>query len=581
MTVSGIWDLRRGDAGDNRTSPYGRGFWGIIASAALDFSILKASVAFLLLILGPALILGMAVPAAFLLARLKLHLASFAGSGLLPAILVVALLAAGAFWIGRPLLARAVNSFWHLHYALVFPAFVMLRETLRIAAERFPGSPLTPQELYRRRRAGSVLAAFLFAAAGALLAWAVGASAGFQLMAGGQFRPWAAVMSGLGNAALILGLATVIESIYWLRTELMFSSPVLGWNPGLEQEGWATARVAHLSDLHVVGERYGYRMESGTLGPQGNECILEALRKLSDTSASVAIERILVTGDVTDAGTRAEWAEFLDLLREYPALCSRMSFVPGNHDVNIVDRAHPALLDLPWSTGQALRKLRVILALDEVQGGRAHLVDHASGAPGPSLHEYLREGSRAELLRGLAQCGSPAGRREIAKIWEPIFPLVEPSGNSGYGLILLNSNARSHFSLTNAIGVVDRQQLAALRSILRRDSAQAWMILLHHHLVEYPLTCIGLRDRVGLALINACDVLAAIAPHAARVLVLHGHRHRDWIGACGGVVLCSAPSATLGSYGGEMYQGSFRVHAIATSPGGGIRLTATERVKVA
>jgi hypothetical protein len=51
----------------------------------------------------------------------------------------------------------------------------------------------------------------------------------------------------------------------------------------------------------------------------------------------------------------------------------------------------------------------------------------------------------------------------------------------------------------------------------------------------------------GLTLVDAADVLAAIEPYASRTVVLHGHRHWDWIGTRGGVVLCSAPSAMLGS----------------------------------
>src|SRR5262249_22961338 len=39
-------------------------------------------------------------------------------------------------------------------------------------------------------------------------------------------------------------------------------------------------RVAHLSDLHVVGERYGFRIESGRSGPRGNERLKEVLREL-------------------------------------------------------------------------------------------------------------------------------------------------------------------------------------------------------------------------------------------------------------------------------------------------------------
>jgi 3',5'-cyclic AMP phosphodiesterase CpdA len=551
----------------------------VVLSAALDFNILKASIAALVLIIGPALVVGMAPSAAVYLLRLKLQTLNFWGNHPLITILLLAGLSYAALAIGRPFLSRAVDSFWHLHYTFVFPAIVVLREMLRIVAERVPDRPRTPQQLHRRRRAGSVLAAVLLASAGAVLAWRVEVSLGLQLIDVWQEHPWAAAKAALGNAALVLGLSTVFESGYWLWQELTLNDPVLDWHPSTAGASFTTARVAHLSDLHTVAGRYDYRMESGLLGPQGNECIREALRRLSTIQAQEPLARIFVTGDVTDAGTRDEWAEFLDLLQEYPEIRSRLYFVPGNHDVNVVDRAHPALIDLPWSTGQALRKLRVILALDEIQGDRVHLVDRSSGAPATSLRDYLREGKRAELLGELAQRGSARGRREVTKIWETIFPLVEPADDKTPGLILLNSNARSHFSFTNAIGVIDRPQLRALRSIFRNSPAHAWLVLLHHQVVEYPVTSIGLRDRIGLALINAPDVLAAIAPHAHRTLVLHGHRHRDWIGICGGVILCSAPSTALGS-DGEMYHGGFYIHEFDTGMGGSVRLIATERVKV-
>src|SRR5271167_3428454 len=122
-------------------------------------------------------------------------------------------------------------------------------------------------------------------------------------------------------------------------------------------------------------------------------------------SCAAPLDRILMTGDITDAGSRAEWAEFIDLLRGCPELRRRLSLVPGNHDVNIIDRVNPGRLDLPWSAGQSLRKLRVVLALEAFGGDRAHVVDHGSGALGPTLGDYLRQGRRAELLRALAERG--------------------------------------------------------------------------------------------------------------------------------------------------------------------------------
>jgi hypothetical protein len=168
----------------------------------------------------------------------------------------------------------------------------------------------------------------------------------------------------------------------------------------------------------------------------------------------------------------------------------------------------------------------------------------------------------------------------MTKVWEAIFPLVEPPrAGEAYGVILLNSNARSHFALTNAIGVVTPSQLRALRLVLEKNPRHAWIILLHHHVVEHPGDTVSLGERIGLALVNAPDVLAVLAPHAARIIVLHGHRHRDWVGAYGEVALCSAPSTALGADGADKYRGSFHIHELAVGVGGSVRLTRTERVQ--
>jgi hypothetical protein len=126
---------------------------------------------------------------------------------------------------------------------------------------------------------------------------------------------------------------------------------------------------------------------------------------------------------------------------------------------------------------------------------------------------------------------------------------------------------------------VGPSQLKVLHRLLR-NSANPWLVLLHHQVAEYPVTSIGLRERIGLALVNAPDLLAVIAPHSRRVIVLHGHRHKDWIGVCGNVVLCSAPSTSLGGGSADNYRGSFHLHQLAVETDGGIRLKATERVRV-
>lgn len=575
-----LWDLRQGDADDNRTSPYGRGWRNVIVSTALEFNYLTASVSFFALVIVPALLVGLGVPLLVTYGRSKLDTATTIISHPFAAVLSIALLVAVAVWVARPLFSTAIENLWHLHYTLVFPLFVGLRETISAVLERLGGETRASVDLDRRRRLGSVLAAMLLAGGSLLLAASIGAFAN-PAIGDVVLQPWTVARAGLSNAVIILSLSTVAASLYWLWREIGAGFPLRDWTPGPAIGQAPIVRVAHLSDLHLVGERYGYRMECGTHGPPGNECVQHALSKLRAIHAKTPLDCVLVSGDVTDAGTRGEWVEFLDLLRRCPDIRSRVLFVPGNHDVNIVDRTNTGRFDLPWSVGHALRRLRFVVALDDVQGERVHVVDQMSGGLGPTLREYLQEGDRQTRLRDLAERGTWRGRWEIAQVWDAVFPLVVPSTESGgCGVILLDSNARSHFSATNAVGVIGRAELKKLRAILNAFPDRAWIILLHHHVVEYPVGSVKLADRIALSLMNAPDVLRTFARHATHVVIFHGHRHHDWIGTKGDVVLCSAPSVSLGSVGPDLYRGSFHINELALTGGGTVRLTSSERVMV-
>jgi len=153
--------------------------------------------------------------------------------------------------------------------------------------------------------------------------------------------------------------------------------------------GGCTWRIAHLSDLHVVGERYGFRIESGRGGPRGNDRVERIMTRLEVIDRNQSLDFVLVSGDLTDAGLATEWAEFLDVLARHPALASRMVVVPGNHDLNIVHRANPARLDLPLSIGKRLRQMRTLSAIAAVQGDRVRVVGPVSGELARTLNEAL------------------------------------------------------------------------------------------------------------------------------------------------------------------------------------------------
>src|SRR5262249_14055507 len=135
----------------------------------------------------------------------------------------------------------------------------------------------------------------------------------------------AVAIVGARNAVFILAVSTVAASLFWFWREITGDLPVGDWAPRpVPSTASPAVRVPHLSDLHVVGERYGCRMETGTNGLRGNGRIRRALRTLEAIHSSTPLDHVLVTGDITDAGTRAEWVEFFDLLRRSPALRDRV-----------------------------------------------------------------------------------------------------------------------------------------------------------------------------------------------------------------------------------------------------------------
>ena len=130
-----------------------------------------------------------------------------------------------------------------------------------------------------------------------------------------------------------------------------------------------------------------------------------------------------------------------------------MLILPGNHDINVVDRANPARLDMPFSPNKRLREARMISAMAALQGSRLHLVDLANKALGPTLEEALAPHRAA--IAAFADKGSLRLSRPDAELRTRLVPLVRPpQPDDGLGIILLNSNADTQFSFTNALGLV-------------------------------------------------------------------------------------------------------------------------------
>jgi hypothetical protein len=88
--------------------------------------------------------------------------------------------------------------------------------------------------------------------------------------------------------------------------------------------------VAHPSDIHVVGGRHCFRIESDRAGPRGNERLTVALDRLAAVHASDQLDVVLISVEMTDAGRSSERAEFLDALARHPSLMKRCFILPGN-----------------------------------------------------------------------------------------------------------------------------------------------------------------------------------------------------------------------------------------------------------
>ncbi|WP_336485948.1 metallophosphoesterase family protein [Methylobacterium nigriterrae] len=565
-------DPRRGDIEDDASSPRKRSLTALAGTLLVEISLPKFALAWMLLIGLPCLLLGLAPLVAVAWLYTVSRKLGDAASGLWPWLVLIGLAMVG--WLGGARAYRlAEGSFWSLNALVVQPSFTLLRETLRHASgHRLPAR--FGLEGARLHRATALGAGLLLSAVAALLVLGAWPYSRWTGQIADLASPLRLLMPALANSVVIVGLYLAVAALVWGIVDAAMDQPIDLEAFDDEPAHGRVWRVAHLSDLHVVGERYGFRIECGRDGPQGNGLLERVLTELERVHAERPLDLVLVTGDITDAGRSTEWAEFLDVLGRHPALMERMLILPGNHDVNVVDRANPARLDLPGSPAKRLRQLRMLAVTAGIQGERV-----SAGRAG--------DGADQRLSRRLASCeraikdfsdGARSRGAPLNQLWEQAFPMVlAPETPDGLGVVLLNSNADTHFSFTNALGLIEAEQASRLTATLRAFPEARWIVALHHHLVEYPRPTRILSKRIGTALINGSMLLRRIQPWSARIVVMHGHRHVDWIGRCGGVRILSTPSPVMidpADRTAHVY-----VHRLAARAGG-LALLSPERLSI-
>jgi hypothetical protein len=571
-----VIDPRDGDIEDDISSPKRRSFLSLTGSLLSEISLPKLLAAWLFMLVGPCLVLGLSpLIASAWVAKITGQFAS-PYAGLWPIVLIVFLLALGWFG-GRPLFRVVERSFWSVNSLIIEPGYAAVREGLRQFVEQLlPERTATARR--SRLRAGTALAAGILICAVAvlvlILAWPTSRWIGniSDLIVPLRLAPVA-----LANSIVLVAGYVAIAGLVWATADAAMAQPRDFRGFQVAPTGQRRWRIAHLSDLHVVGERYGFRIESGRAGARGNERLKQLMSDLDALHARTPVDVILVTGDVTDAGRSAEWAEFVDAVALHPALASRMLILPGNHDLNVVDRANPARLDLPTSPTKRLRQLRALSAMEALQGRRVRVVDHVAGRVGATLSDVLKP-HRAQIAE-FADAGRLVLSMALADVWAKIFPLVvPPESDEGLGIILLNSNAETHFSFTNALGLISAEQVDGIEIVAAQYPRACWLIALHHHPVEYPRPAKRLSERIGTALINGSWFVRRLRPLAGRSALLHGHRHIDWIGECAGLLIVSAPSPVMSAPDDE--SSYFYVQTFAVGARRRLELLVPERVPV-
>jgi len=215
--------------------------------------------------------------------------------------------------------------------------------------------------------------------------------------------------------------------------------------------------------------------------------------------------------------------------------------------------------------------------MNAVQGDRVRVIDRTEERLGGTLTEFLKP-HRAAIAR-FADVAKPNLSNAIPSLWANAFPLIaSPKDHAGLGIILLNSNADTHFSFTNALGMVSAEQMRAFDIARAEYPRAAWIVALHHHVMEYPWATKALSMRIGTALINGNWFVRSLAPLTGRAVLMHGHRHVDWIGECAGLTIVSAPSPVMEVTDDK--NTAFHIHTLAIDTDGKLSLLAPRRIVV-
>ena len=281
-------DPRKGDIESDASSSQSRSLWSIAGSMLAEISLPKLIVAWFVLLGLPALLLG-AIPifASIWINATTLTLVDLS-YGLVPLLLLIGL-AVTALLGFRRLFRLAERSFWALNSLAVQPAYALCREVLSQIAERVLPPDVTTARRGKWRAITAILSGMIICLVSIGILLLVWPHVRFVVEFSALKDPVALVTAALANSIGIVAAYVAAAVLVWSVADATmpatgdfdgFAAPADG-EQARDQQIW---RVAHLSDIHVVGEKYGFRIECGRAGPRGNDRLIHVLKRAGRNS---------------------------------------------------------------------------------------------------------------------------------------------------------------------------------------------------------------------------------------------------------------------------------------------------------
>ncbi len=322
------------------------------------------------------------------------------------------------------------------------------------------------------------------------------------------------VASLLCVLAIMRGLQVIVRTLRLPRAQAWTPEPLAGRAPILYL----------LSDTHLCESGTPYEVSLAPALWPAELGVLDTAARFDVLLGAIARATpapLVIAGDITDRGKIAEWELAADLI-ELNGLADRTVLLPGNHDLLI------------------------------------------NPSEAPDFDGHRRRGRFQDYAKIAASFGPTA----------PVHPDVDwprttvlSTDGATVRLILLDSNQyASRWLGSNAIGLVGRSQMRALRDFLAACS-EPCIVVLHHHLCDFVGD--GRRGLVRAAknllmmLADGRALTQLLKRHTQRtgapVLVLHGHRHILAHYALDERVRIHAhPSSTMGIEHGHTLDGVMR-----------------------